>query len=164
MGQRGVSVLVSGVILVVLYFVGVLAGRAPGQLPLGPDGLQVTPELLMQYVWPIIALVGTLGYLWKSISNNVNGGQFDPNNIRQLFMVREFWMSVVVTIFAGLQMFGLRFWTDSQEPVISDMLINILMTIFGGVTASYSGRPNGTKVTKLASGGTVFVKNFIEKP
>jgi hypothetical protein len=153
-GQRAFATFLSGVILIVLYVVAVLTGRNPLELPIGPDGQLVTPEVILNLLAPVIMLVLTIGYLFKSITTRVAiagipGAQaqaIDPGDIGQLFQIREFWVQIVTTVFAGLMLFNLRFWDEGQQATMIDVIVSLIMALLTRMQASYASRPAGATV------------------
>lgn len=144
LGQRGLVAFLSGLILIVLYIVGVLSGRAPMELPVGPDGLEVTPEVILNLLAPVVILVFTIRHMLRSINTGVVTQAINPGQLGALLQMREFWLTVIVTVFAGLQMFNLKFWSDDQQATVADVLVNLIMTVITVLTGSYNLRPAGS--------------------
>jgi hypothetical protein len=146
LGQRGFVTFLSGLILTVLYVVAVLMGRNPLELPLGPDGTLITPEVILNLLAPAVMLVYTTAYLFRSITTRVATQAIEPGDISDLFKLREFWLQVVSTVFAGLEFFNLRFWQEGQSATLVDVIVNVIMGFIVNLQASYSQRPNGATV------------------
>jgi hypothetical protein len=153
LGQRGLSAFLTGFILVVLYLIAAATGRNPLELPVAEDGVTViTPEFILSMLGPAVMLVYTLAKLFKSITTRValqalaSAQAIDPGNVIALLKIREFWITVVTTVFAGLMMFNLRFWEEGQEATVIDVIVNMIMAFMATLQSSYSQRPAGATI------------------
>jgi hypothetical protein len=163
-GQRGFTIVLTGVITLVLFLIGAGNGT-PGSLPVDESGNILSAEGILQALAPLGIILGSLFFTLRSVTNRVNSGEFNPNDVSALFKTREFWMNIAVTITGALQAFGLQFWTAEQSSIVVDLFVNFVMVAIGVIGASsYASRPNGMRAAVNAqTKAPVFFKDFVDE-
>lgn len=129
-------------VTVILLVISAIMG-SPGEFPTTPDGSYWTPEFLGNLLVPLTLIVATVYQLFKAVNTRVTSGNIDPNDLKALLTVNEFWVAMVTVTAGFCQVFGVKFLQDAGEQA---MLVNVIMGIMTLLVGSNAARPSGQTV------------------
>lgn len=141
-GQRGLA----AIVLVGLMILGAVLGN-PGGFPI-ILGHELTPDALMKLILPVLLGFGTLAGLFGAINSRVMTQSINPNDLKALLGMNEFWVALVGTLVAVAQMAGLHILDDPERQT---WLLTLLQGGALMLLRTWQDRPPGQPDTLVTS-------------